>query len=174
LRSASFAATRAASCASSPGVYEQRGLPPALASEVAQTMSRRDEVEVRARDELGLDAERVARPFQAAWTSALWFSAGPLVPLLTVEAAPARARAGAVVVVTLLALALLGDVGAPLGGARAAVRRSGSSPGAPSRWRAPPASGARSGDIQASGARTAVGGQSARADVDGRAGSEAR
>ena len=30
------------------GVYEQRGLPPALASEVAQTMSRRDALEVLA------------------------------------------------------------------------------------------------------------------------------
>jgi VIT1/CCC1 family predicted Fe2+/Mn2+ transporter len=74
-------------------VYERRGLPPALASEVAQTMSRRDALEAHARDELGLDAERLARPFQAAWTSALSFSAGPLLPLLTVAAAPTRARA---------------------------------------------------------------------------------
>jgi VIT1/CCC1 family predicted Fe2+/Mn2+ transporter len=106
-------------------VYEQRGLPPALASEVAQTMSRRDALEAHARDELGLDAKRLARPFQAAWTSALSFSAGAVLPLLTVAATPARARAGAAVVVTLIALALLGDIGARLGGAprrRATVR----------------------------------------------------
>ena len=41
-----------------------------------------------------------------------------MLPLLTVAATPARARAGAAVVVTLIALALLGDVGARLGGAR--------------------------------------------------------
>ena len=35
-RSASCAATRRASCASSPAIYEQRGLPPALATEVAR------------------------------------------------------------------------------------------------------------------------------------------
>ena len=98
-------------------VYERRGLPPALASEVAQTMSRRDALEAHARDELGLDAERLARPFQAAWTSALSFSTGAALPLLAVTASPGPARAGTVVVATLIALGLLGDLGARLGGA---------------------------------------------------------
>jgi vacuolar iron transporter family protein len=107
------------------GVYEQRGLPPALASEVALTLSRRGALEAHARDELGLDERRLARPFQAAWTSALSFSAGAALPLLAVVATPTRARGGAVVVVTLLALGLLGGLGARLGGApqgRATVR----------------------------------------------------
>jgi VIT1/CCC1 family predicted Fe2+/Mn2+ transporter len=62
---------------------------------------------------------------QAAWTSALSFSAGAALPLLAVAATPARARVGAAVIVTLTALALLGDLGARLGGAprrRATVR----------------------------------------------------
>src|SRR5258706_13119231 len=58
------------------GFYEQRGLPPSLASEVASALSARGALEAHARDELGLDQERLARPFQAAWTSALSFSAG--------------------------------------------------------------------------------------------------
>ena len=106
-------------------VYEQRGLPPALANEVALTLSRRGALEAHARDELGLDDQRLARPFQAAWTSALSFSAGAALPLLAVAATPARARVGATVVVTLIALGLLGDLGARLGGAprrRATVR----------------------------------------------------
>ena len=107
------------------GIYEQRGLPPALASEVAVTLSRRGALEAHARDELGLDEQRLARPFQAAWTSALSFSAGAALPLLAVAATPARARVGVAVVVTLIALGLLGDLGARLGGAprrRATVR----------------------------------------------------
>jgi VIT1/CCC1 family predicted Fe2+/Mn2+ transporter len=107
------------------GVYEQRGLPPALASEVALTLSRRGALEAHARDELGLDEARLARPFQAAWTSALSFSAGAALPLLAVAATPARARVVVAVAVTLTALALLGDLGAWLGGAprRAATVR---------------------------------------------------
>jgi VIT1/CCC1 family predicted Fe2+/Mn2+ transporter len=99
------------------GLYEQRGLPPALATEVAVTLSRRGALAAHARDELGLDEQRRARPFQAAWTSALSFSAGAVLPLLAVAATPAPARVGVTVVVTLTALGLLGDVGARLGGA---------------------------------------------------------
>lgn len=52
-------------------IYEQRGLPPALASEVALTLSRGGALRAHTRDELGLDELRLARPMQAAWTSAL-------------------------------------------------------------------------------------------------------
>ncbi len=107
------------------GIYEQRGLPPELASEVAAAMSRRGALEAHARDELGLDEARRARPAQAAWTSALAFSAGAALPLVAVAVTPAAAAAATVVGVTLLALGLLGDLGARLGGAprrRATVR----------------------------------------------------
>ena len=99
------------------GIYEQRGLPPSLARQVAQSLSCGDALSAHARDELGLDEQRRARPFQAAWTSALAFSAGASLPLLAVAVAPASVRVGVVVVVTLLALGLLGDLGARLGGA---------------------------------------------------------
>jgi VIT1/CCC1 family predicted Fe2+/Mn2+ transporter len=101
------------------GIYERRGLPPELAREVARTLSlsRSGALEAHTRDELGLDEQRLARPVQAAWTSALSFSAGAGLPLLAVAAAPAAARVGATVAVTFIALALLGDLGARLGGA---------------------------------------------------------
>lgn len=98
-------------------IYELRGLPPELASQVAVTLSRRGALETHTRDELGLGEEGMARPFQAAWTSALSFAAGATLPLLAVAVTPAQARVGATVVVTLVALGLLGDVGARLGGA---------------------------------------------------------
>jgi VIT1/CCC1 family predicted Fe2+/Mn2+ transporter len=105
------------------GVYEARGLPPALASEVAVTLSRRGALQAHLRDELGLDQRRLARPFQAAWASAVSFSAGAALPLLAVALAPARV--GVTVVVTLVALGGIGDLGARLGGAspgRAGIR----------------------------------------------------
>ena len=107
------------------GFYEQRGLPAALAGEVAQALSRHGALEAHLRDELGLDEQRLARPLQAAWASALSFSTGAALPLLAVTVTPAGARVPVTVVVTLLALGLLGDLGARLGGAprvRATVR----------------------------------------------------
>jgi VIT1/CCC1 family predicted Fe2+/Mn2+ transporter len=107
------------------GLYERRGLPPDLAAEVARALSRHGALQAHARDELGLDQGRRARPFQAAWTSALSFAAGATLPLVTVAVLPAGARVGAAVAVTLVALGLLGATGARLGGAprrRAAVR----------------------------------------------------
>ena len=107
------------------GLYEARGLPPALASEVAVTLSRRGALQAHLRDELGLDQRRLARPFQAAWASAVSFSAGAALPLLAVAMAPANARVVVTVVVTLVALGGLGDLGARLGGAprgRAGIR----------------------------------------------------
>jgi VIT1/CCC1 family predicted Fe2+/Mn2+ transporter len=106
-------------------IYQQRGLAPELAEEVAQSLSRGGALAAHVRDELGLDEQRLARPFQAAWTSALSFSSGAALPLLVVAVTPAPARAAATVAVTVIALAVLGDVGARLGGAprgRATIR----------------------------------------------------
>ncbi len=99
------------------GIYEQRGLPPELATEVAANLSRHGALEAHARDELGLDGRRRARPLQAGWTSAVAFSAGAMLPLLAVAVSPTRARVAITVPVTLIALAVLGDFGARLGGA---------------------------------------------------------
>jgi VIT1/CCC1 family predicted Fe2+/Mn2+ transporter len=99
------------------GFYEQRGLPPELADQVAQVLSSRGALAAHLRDELGLDEQRLARPLQAAWASALSFSAGAALPLLAVALTPAGARVAVTVAVTLLALGLLGDLAARLGGA---------------------------------------------------------
>jgi VIT1/CCC1 family predicted Fe2+/Mn2+ transporter len=105
-------------------IYEGRGLSPGLARKVAEELSRSDELAAHARDELGLSEGRMARPWQAAWASAASFTAGAALPLLC-ALAPDGARAALVVAVTLAALAVLGGLGARLGGApvaRAALR----------------------------------------------------
>jgi VIT1/CCC1 family predicted Fe2+/Mn2+ transporter len=98
-------------------IYEQRGVPPELAREVAVALTERDALAAHARDELGLEDERRAQPLQAAWASALSFSAGALLPVVAVAVVPASARAVVCVVVTVAALAALGSIGARLGGA---------------------------------------------------------
>ena len=107
------------------GIYERRGLPATMAREVAVALSESDALGAHARDELGLAEQRLARPLQAAWASALSFAAGAILPLLAVSLMPTRGRIVVCVAVTLVALALLGDLGARLGGAprrRAALR----------------------------------------------------
>jgi VIT1/CCC1 family predicted Fe2+/Mn2+ transporter len=99
-------------------IYERRGLSSDLAHEVAVALTSGGALAAHARDELGLGDERRARPLQAAWASALSFSGGAILPLMAIGVTPRSARATVCVVVTLLALALLGDIGARLGGAR--------------------------------------------------------
>jgi vacuolar iron transporter family protein len=98
-------------------IYEQRGLPHKLAAEVARTLSQRGALAAHLRDELGLDEQRLARPLQAAWASAVSFSVGAALPLVAAAASPASVRGAVIVAVTLIALAGLGDLGARLGGA---------------------------------------------------------
>lgn len=107
------------------GIYAARGLEPDLALRVAEQLSAGDRLAAHARDELGLAADALARPFQAAWTSALSFTAGAALPLAAIAATPGTARIPVTAGVTLVALAALGALGARLGGAamgRAAAR----------------------------------------------------
>ena len=99
------------------GIYEGRGLEPALAVEVARGLTEHDALEAHARDELGLPEDRRARPLQAAGASALSFAVGALLPLLAIGFFGSSIRVAACILVTLLALIGLGALGARLGGA---------------------------------------------------------
>lgn len=99
-------------------IWRGRGLEPALAAEVARQLTEADALGAHARDELGLSEVSTARPVQAAATSALAFTLGALLPLLGYIVSPASGRSAIVVAASLAALALLGAVGAALGGAR--------------------------------------------------------
>jgi VIT1/CCC1 family predicted Fe2+/Mn2+ transporter len=106
-------------------IYEQRGLSPQTAAQVARELHEHDPFAAHVRDELGLTEIATARPLQAAWTSAVAFSAGAVLPLVAALVAPRGARIAATIVVALVALGGLGVVGARIGGAspgRAAVR----------------------------------------------------
>jgi VIT1/CCC1 family predicted Fe2+/Mn2+ transporter len=98
-------------------IYEARGLRSELAVEVAQALTSHDALGAHARDELGLPEDRRARPLQAAGASALSFAVGAILPLLAIGLFGSSVRIAACVVVTILALAGLGTLGARLGGA---------------------------------------------------------
>jgi VIT1/CCC1 family predicted Fe2+/Mn2+ transporter len=98
-------------------IYVARGVEPALARRVAEQMTAKDAVAAHARDELGLSDHAVARPIQAALTSALTFTLGAAVPLAIALLAPATSIAITVSIGSLFCLAGLGAIGAQLGGA---------------------------------------------------------
>jgi VIT1/CCC1 family predicted Fe2+/Mn2+ transporter len=98
-------------------IYQARGLSPELAHQVAVALTERDALGTHARDELGLEQERRARPLQAAGASALAFSTGAVLPVIAIALVPAALRIPVCAAVTVLALAALGAVGARLGGA---------------------------------------------------------
>jgi VIT1/CCC1 family predicted Fe2+/Mn2+ transporter len=99
------------------GIYVARGLDRNLAKQVAAQLMAHDALDAHARDELGITATLSARPLQAAFTSALSFSAGALLPLLVVVLAPLARLIPAVALASLLFLALLGGLAARTGGA---------------------------------------------------------
>ena len=98
-------------------IYEQRGVAPDLARQVAEQMMAKDAFEAHGRDELGLASHVMARPVQAALTSAVTFAAGAALPLIVALLAPAGTAAWTVSLACLIGLAILGAIGARAGGA---------------------------------------------------------
>lgn len=99
------------------GIYIKRGLDPELAHRVALELMNKDALEAHARDELGISEVTIARPVQAALTSAATFSVGAALPLLAAALAPVAWIVPSVFVASLLYLGLLGALGARTGGA---------------------------------------------------------
>ena len=98
-------------------IYESRGLDHALARQVAEALTRHDDLQAHARDEIGLSETIDTNPLQAAWASALAFICGAILPVLVVFAAPNHMLLPALCGSTLTGLAGLGWLSAHLGGA---------------------------------------------------------
>jgi vacuolar iron transporter family protein len=106
-------------------IYEDRGVEPGVARLVAEQLMAHDELGAHARDELGITEVSAARPLQAAWASAMSFTAGAIIPVLSASLAPTSVRIAVTAAIALIALLVLGALGAWAGGApwqRAAVR----------------------------------------------------
>lgn len=106
-------------------IYQDRGLSPQTALQVARELTAHDALGAHVRDELGLSDIHAANPLQAALASGVTFSIAAAVPLVAAVLAPPGMVIPVVLVVTVFALAALGALGAKAGAApllRATVR----------------------------------------------------
>ncbi len=98
-------------------IYQERGLSHDLARRVAIELTEHDALTAHLTEELGITAETLARPFQAAATSMVSFAAGAALPLIAAAVAAQGTRIAVTLIVALLALIALGLAGARVGGA---------------------------------------------------------
>jgi vacuolar iron transporter family protein len=106
-------------------IYVDKGLTRATAQRVAEELSHFDPLTIHARDELGIDVDKLSNPVQAASVSALSFFVGALIPVLVGLLTSSATRMAVLMISTLVGLGSLGAIGAQLGGApqrRAAFR----------------------------------------------------
>jgi VIT1/CCC1 family predicted Fe2+/Mn2+ transporter len=101
-------------------IYEAKGLSHPLARQVAEELTGHDALAAHLREELGISEHDLARPLQAAASSAGSFAVGAAVPLAAAAFASHSARVVGIIGVTLVALVVLGYTGAKLGGAQPA------------------------------------------------------
>jgi VIT1/CCC1 family predicted Fe2+/Mn2+ transporter len=99
-------------------IYEDRGLKPKLAQQVAGELMAKDALDAHARDELGLNEAAKPNPIQAAWASAVSFSVGAALPTLAAFLAASSVVVIVVPAAALVFLIALGALGARAGGAR--------------------------------------------------------
>ena len=98
-------------------IYANKGLPQALAREVAVELTKKDALGIHLAEELGISEHTLAKPIQAAVGSAGAFTIGAAIPLITAAVASETTRMTATVVVVAIGLAGLGFAGARFGGA---------------------------------------------------------
>lgn len=98
-------------------IYVGRGLDEPLAKQVAEKLMSNDALGAHARDELGITETLRARPIQAAFSSAISFIAGAIIPLASALLAPSDRIVEILSATVLVVLILLGGTAAYAGGA---------------------------------------------------------
>ena len=102
------------------GIYQAKGLSYKLAREVAEELTAHDALSTHLAEELGISRHNLARPLQAAVSSAAAFSVGAGIPLLASSLANDASRIWVTIVVVFVALLGLGGSSAAFGGAHPA------------------------------------------------------
>ncbi len=98
------------------GIYEGKGLSHQTACQVATELTEHDVFSAHVDAELGIDPEDLTNPWYAAFSSAVAFTVGALLPLIAILATPAGWRIPVTFVAVIAALAITGATGAKLGG----------------------------------------------------------
>ncbi len=106
-------------------LYEGKGLSPVTARTVAEELTAHDAFAAHAEIELGISPGELTNPWHAALSSALAFTVGALLPIISILLPPTTWRVPVTFGAVLAALVLTGAVSAALGGAakRRAVLR---------------------------------------------------
>lgn len=99
------------------GIYRKKGLPQALAHEVAVELTKHDALKIHLAEELGIHEATRARPLQASVGSAGSFAVGAAIPLIAVSAFSQSLRFTGTIAVVVLTLIALGGSSAKYGGA---------------------------------------------------------
>ncbi len=106
-------------------IYEEKGLSPELAAQVARELTEQDALRAHAEAELQIDPDNLTSPWQAAWASLASFAVGALIPLVAIVLPPLSWRVWTCAVAVIVGLVLTGMISARLGGSPVwrAVRR---------------------------------------------------
>ena len=96
-------------------LYQDKGLTPQTARQVAEELTANDALAAHLDVELNIDQNDIVSPWRAAYASAIAFTIGGLLPLLAIILFPASMRIPATFVAVLVALAITGATGGYLG-----------------------------------------------------------
>jgi VIT1/CCC1 family predicted Fe2+/Mn2+ transporter len=102
------------------GIYRKKGLPQALAHEVAVELTKHDALKTHLAEELGIHEATRARPVQASVGSAGSFAVGAAIPLIAVSLFTEATRFTGTIAVVVLTLVALGVSSSKYGGAKPA------------------------------------------------------
>ena len=102
------------------GIYRKKGLPQALAQEVAVELTKHDALKTHLADALGTHEATRARPVQASVGSAGSFAVGAAIPLIAVALFTEAMRFTGTIAIVVLSLVALGVSSSKYGGARPA------------------------------------------------------
>jgi vacuolar iron transporter family protein len=97
-------------------LYQDKGLSPQTAHQVAEELTANDALAAHLDVELNIDQDDIVSPWRAAYASAVAFLIGGLLPLLAMIFFPASVRVPATFAAVLIALAITGATGGYLGG----------------------------------------------------------
>jgi len=97
-------------------IYQERGLTPELALQVAKQLTEHDALGAHARDELGINSMTRAKPLEAALASGASFVFGGILPVLAALIIPVKPMIFWQYILTTLFLIILGAYAARAGG----------------------------------------------------------
>ena len=101
-------------------IYANKGLPYAMAREVAEELTKNNALATHLAEELGITGATLAKPLEAAVGSAGAFTLGAAIPLITIAIGSAASRMALTLTVVTLALIGLGYTSARFGKASTA------------------------------------------------------